>query len=103
MKISQVGDKQALGARIRQFFEQLFTSRYVKFLEAEVIRLRTANDTLLGELRRVQLGAYVQPPSPSTLWSSSTTATSFPEPLGKYEQELALHMKAIESEPAKES
>jgi len=104
MKISQVGDNESLGAEIRQFFEALFTSRYVRFLETELVRLRVEKDAEIERLRaQVIAQRYVTTAErPPMLWQTSTAAP-FPEPLGKYEQELAAHMKALETEPNKES
>lgn len=40
-----------LGQRIRAFFEQLLTSRHVRFLESELIRIRLEKDAQLRTLQ----------------------------------------------------
>lgn len=36
-----------IGQRIRSFFEQLITSRHVRFLEAEIVRIRLEKDVVI--------------------------------------------------------
>lgn len=45
-----------LGQRIRAFFEQLLTSRHVRFLEAEMIRIRLEKDAQLRTLQEEKTG-----------------------------------------------
>lgn len=40
-----------LGQRIRAFFEQLLISRHVRFLEAELVRVRLEKDALIRNLQ----------------------------------------------------
>lgn len=47
-----------LGQRIRSFFEQLLTSRHVRFLETELIRVRLEKDAVIKRLHDQQ--AFLQ-------------------------------------------
>ena len=44
-------NEKPLGHRIRSFFEQLLTSRHVRFLEAELIRVRLEKDSVIKGLK----------------------------------------------------
>lgn len=43
--------EKPIGSRIRSFLEQLFTSRHVRFLEAELVRQRMHYEAVIRELK----------------------------------------------------
>jgi len=98
MKFSVYGE--SLASRIRQFFDDLFTSRYVRFLEAELARVRAEKDLEIQALR-CQLASVRMPPA--TIGPANPPNFNFPAmPLSSYEAELAAHNKALEEQEAEE-
>ena len=98
-----LGNSQPLAARIRQFFEQLFTSRHVKFLEAELVRTRADKDSQIQQLREEKraLEQFLGRPVPP---AQIQPPMAIPQmPLGKYETELQAHIAAMEQDEAKEN
>jgi preprotein translocase subunit SecF len=91
-----------LGMRIRAFFEDLFTSRHVKFLEAELVRVRAEKDAEIQQLRQELQSSYRRP-------VQQTQATQWPDMMkrmanakGSYESELQAHIEQMQKEEQEE-
>ena len=102
MKFSVYGESWA--SRIRQFFDDLFTSRHVRFLEAELARVRVEKDMQIQRLQNeLAMGRmptiYSSLPQVEKIGGSKWAGV----PLSNYEAELAAHNKALEEEEAKEN
>lgn len=103
---------ESLAKRIRKFFEDLFTSRHVRFIEAEMHRVRLEKDRQIEQLRseKEQLQAKVEKLEVA-MWSTSSKAGSAYAsqdkpaakvvtdlPPSKYQQALTMHMKQLDKE-----
>ena len=101
MKFSVYGE--SLASRIRQFWDDLFTSRHVRFLEAELARVRVEKDMQIQRLQN-ELAMSHMPPIYSSLPQVEKIGANkwAGVPLSNYEAELQAHNKALAEEEAKE-
>jgi hypothetical protein len=112
--------RKPLGSRIRLFFEQLFTSRHVRFLENELIRVRVEKAEIIHSLQdeKKALQAKIEKLE-LAIWPSASRAgaayaaqgkprtepVEFEAQGGGYLAAVAEHMKAeakLEEEQAKQ-
>lgn len=74
-----------IGSRLRSFLEQLFTSRHVRFLEAELVRVRLEYQGRLREMgeeraalhakiRELELAVWPQASQAGRAWAASAAA-----------------------------
>lgn len=97
MKVSVYGESWA--SRIRQFWDDLVTSRHVRFLEAELARVRAEKDAEIQRLAVAGMEYRVAASQPQQL----NRPIIPPMPLvSNYEAELARHNKSLEEEEVKE-
>lgn len=118
--IEQIGNgKPALGSRIRRFFEGLLTSRHVRFLESELIRVRAEKDSVIAQLReeKRELQVKIEKLELSVWPLASRAGAAFVQrqqpkdsprpplelPPTKFSEALAQHMKIIEQEEKSEA
>lgn len=99
-----------LGQRIRAFFEQLITSRHVRFLEAELIRVRCEKDAEIRRLLedKISLNAKVEKLELALMPRAFQPKTTqvMPEIVSEprsYQEALLQHNRAQEQESAKEN
>lgn len=96
MKVSVYGESWA--SRIRQFWDDLFTSRHVRFLEAELARVRAEKD---AEIQRLSLAILNQRIAVQTPARPVPVMPQMPS-ISNYESELAAHNKKLAEEESKE-
>lgn len=102
-----------LGQRIRAFFEQLLTSRHVRFLEAEMIRIRLEKDahirTLTEEklalclkIEKLELSIWPLASRSGAIYAAPARVTTQSEPLkipaSTFAQAMQEHVEKIQTE-----
>ena len=101
MKFSVYGESWA--SRIRQFWDDLFTSRHVRFLEAELARVRVEKDAQIQMLQTVISEVRISALRPTMDRVDRIDQKKWAGvPLSNYEAELAAHNKALEEEEKEE-
>ena len=100
-----MNDNKPIGQRIRSFFEQLLTSRHVRFLEAELIRVRLEKDAVIkrlheqqaflqGKVDKLEMAmwpkAFVERKEVQTQPEIQREPASFAEALEQHNRELAI-------------
>ena len=94
MKFSVYGETWA--SRIRQFWDDLFTSRHVRFLEAELARVRAEKD---AEIQRLLAMPNRQTPK---LFNEPPFIPPAVRTINTYEAALAEHNRLMQEEELKE-
>jgi len=88
-----------LGIRIRAFFEDLFTSRHVKYLEAELVRVRAEKDAEIQQLRQELNAAYRRPAqTQAPMQWPKEFIERMANAKGSYESELQAHIEKMQKE-----